>query len=91
MLIELNEFVTIEIYNYWYISINYQIIERKYERKCWFLFTVVESPSDSSINLPSSASQGDIAAGNNNSKTSVADAQVSPTPSRQSRGMNLFV
>ncbi|XP_053376419.1 ral GTPase-activating protein subunit alpha-2-like isoform X3 [Mercenaria mercenaria] len=49
--------------------------------------TIVESPSDSSINMPSSASQTDIAANNNNSKTSVVDTQVSPTPSRQSRGM----
>ncbi|KAL4238881.1 Ral GTPase-activating protein subunit alpha-2 [Mactra antiquata] len=48
--------------------------------------TIVESPSDSSLNLPSSSSQTEIAANNNNSKTSSVDTQVSPTPSRQSRG-----
>lgn len=52
----------------------------------YIVFIVVESPSDTSINLPSSASQTEIATNNNNSKTSSVDAQVSPTPSRQSRG-----
>ncbi|XP_052770134.1 ral GTPase-activating protein subunit alpha-2-like isoform X3 [Mya arenaria] len=48
--------------------------------------TIVESPSDSSLALPTSLSQNEISQNNNNSKANTIETQVSPTPSRQSRG-----
>ncbi|WAR18389.1 RGPA1-like protein [Mya arenaria] len=47
---------------------------------------IVESPSDSSLALPTSLSQNEISQNNNNSKANTIETQVSPTPSRQSRG-----
>jgi len=46
---------------------------------------VIESPSDSSLMMATSPSQSDIVS-NNNNKSGTIDSQVSPTPSRQSRG-----
>lgn len=49
----------------------------------------MESPSDSSLVMASSPSQTEIGY-NNNNKTGTMDSQVSPTPSRQSRGKKVF-